>query len=54
MMFLKNGNFEYVFGSPEETQVKDGWEPHFVIIYKDVEKQLEMLGHMLGIEVVKY
>ena len=37
-----------------ENSVKDGWEPHFVIIYKDVKKQLELLGHMLGIEVVKY
>lgn len=37
-----------------ENSVKDGWEPHFVIIYKDVKKQLEMLGHMLGIEIVKY
>lgn len=37
-----------------ENSVKDGWEPHFVIIYKDVKKQLEMLGHMLGIEVEKY
>lgn len=34
--------------------VKDGWEPHFVVVYGDVAAELAMLGHMLGIEVVNY
>lgn len=34
--------------------VEDGWEPHFIVIYKDVKEQLEVLGHMLKIEVCKY
>lgn len=34
--------------------VRDGWEPHFVIIYGDVAKELEMLGHMLNMEVCLY
>ena len=31
-----------------------GWEPHYAVIYEDVGEQLEMLAHMLDIEVVKY
>src|SRR5699024_11173342 len=34
--------------------ILEGWEPHYVIIYKDVKDELEMLGHMLGIEVHLY
>lgn len=34
--------------------VQDGWEPHFVVIYGDVKKELEILGHMLGMEVCIY
>lgn len=34
--------------------VKDGWEPHFVVIYGDVAAELEMLGHMLGVEVCRF
>lgn len=34
--------------------VQDGWEPHFVIIYGDVAKELEILGHMLKMEVCLY
>ena len=37
-----------------EQSVIDGWEPHFVVIYGDVEKELEILGNMLNIEVCKY
>ena len=37
-----------------ERSVTDGWEPHFVVIYGDVEKELEILGNMLNIEVCKY
>lgn len=34
--------------------VLDGWEPHFVVIYGGVTDQLEIMGHMLGIEICKY
>lgn len=34
--------------------VKDGWEPHFIVIYGDVEAELKALGNMLGIEVDVY
>ncbi len=34
--------------------VKEGWEPHFVVLYDDVIKPLEMLAEMLNIDVVKY
>ncbi len=34
--------------------IKDGWEPHFVVIYKDVATELEAFGHMMGFEVCKY
>ena len=34
--------------------VKDGWEPHFVVIYGNVVKELEVLGELLNLEVCKY
>ena len=34
--------------------VEAGWEPHFVVIYDDVAAELEILAHMLGMEVQKY
>lgn len=34
--------------------IKDGWEPHFVVIYKDVKTELEAFGHMMGFEVCNY
>ncbi len=34
--------------------VQDGWEPHFVVAYGDIVEELEILGHMLQIPVVKY
>jgi len=34
--------------------VRDGWEPHFVVIYGDKAAQLEALSHMLNMEVCKY
>lgn len=34
--------------------VKQGWEPHFVVLYKDVVKKLEILAEMLNIEIVQY
>lgn len=37
-----------------EQSVTDGWEPHFVVIYGDVQKELEILGNMLHIEVCRY
>lgn len=36
------------------TSVKDGWEPHFVVIYQNVEAELEKLAHMTGAEVCRY
>lgn len=37
-----------------EKSVKEGWEPHFVVIYGDVKKELEILAHMLEMEVCLY
>lgn len=34
--------------------VKDGWEPHFGILYDDVAEELEILAEMLDIEICKY
>lgn len=34
--------------------VQDGWEPHFAVIYGDCADSLEILGHMLDIEVYRY
>lgn len=34
--------------------VKDGWEPHFAVIYNDCAEELTILGEMLGIEICKY
>jgi L-fucose isomerase-like protein len=34
--------------------VKDGWEPHFIVIYGDVAGELEALGNMLGLEICRY
>lgn len=34
--------------------VKEGWEPHFAVIYGNVKEELEVLGHMLQIEVCNY
>lgn len=31
--------------------VKDGWEPHFIVIYGDVQSELKALGNMLNIDV---
>ncbi|MCI9482423.1 MAG: fucose isomerase, partial [Oscillibacter sp.] len=44
-------------GSAKElvyNSVKDGWEPHFVVVYADVKNELEKLAHMLGMEVCRY
>lgn len=34
--------------------VKDGWEPHFVVIYGNVAAEIEKLGRMLGVEICRY
>ncbi|SHH89091.1 fucose isomerase [Clostridium grantii] len=34
--------------------VKDGWEPHFVVIYANVAEELETLAKLLDMEVCKY
>lgn len=40
---------EVVYGS-----VKDGWEPHFVVIYGKVANELTKLGHMLHVEISRF
>lgn len=37
-----------------EKAIQDGWEPHYVVGYGDITKELEILGRMLDIEVVKF
>ncbi|MBD5484474.1 MAG: fucose isomerase [Lachnospiraceae bacterium] len=37
-----------------ENSILAGWEPHFVVIYGNVKKELEILGNMLNIEVNNY
>ncbi|MGL4392785.1 MAG: hypothetical protein ACRCSK_05080 [Fusobacteriaceae bacterium] len=37
-----------------EESVKDGWEPHFVVIYGDVSEELEILARFLKMEIKKY
>ncbi len=34
--------------------IKMGFEPHYVVIYKNIGEELEKLGNMLGIDIVKY
>ncbi len=34
--------------------VRDGWEPHYVVVYGDVSRELEILGDMLNIPVCRY
>ncbi|MCG8481787.1 MAG: fucose isomerase [Clostridia bacterium] len=34
--------------------VKNGFEPHFIVIYGDVEKELEKLANMMDMEICKY
>ena len=33
--------------------VREGWEPHYAVIYGDCADSLEILGHMLDIEVIR-
>lgn len=37
-----------------EQSVKEGWEPHFVVIYGDVMAELTALGNMLDVEICTY
>lgn len=37
-----------------EKSVVDGWEPHFAVSLADISKEIEALGKMLNIEVVKF
>ena len=34
--------------------IRSGWEPHYVVIYKDIADELERLGRMLDLDVVRY
>ncbi|MBQ1522018.1 MAG: hypothetical protein IIZ74_04590, partial [Erysipelotrichaceae bacterium] len=34
--------------------VRDGWEPHYVVVYGDVSSEIEILGDMLNIPVCRY
>ena len=34
--------------------VMDGWEPHFIVAYKDVREELRVLGKFLNAEVIEY
>jgi L-fucose isomerase-like protein len=33
---------------------KEGWEPHFAVLYGDVSEELSILADMLKLEIVKY
>ncbi|WP_300393620.1 hypothetical protein [Fusobacterium sp.] len=37
-----------------ENSVKDGWEPHFIVSYGDISKELEALANILNMEICKY
>ncbi len=37
-----------------EISVKAGFEPHYVVAYGDIAKELEVLGNMLNMQVCKY
>ena len=37
-----------------KNSVRDAWEPHFVVIYGDVSKELNILADMFNIEVCRY
>ncbi len=36
------------------TTVEQGWEPHYVVIYGDVAKELEILANMLGMDTLRF
>ena len=37
-----------------DRSVRDGWEPHYVVIYGDVKEELSILADMLNIKVYNY
>ncbi|MBQ6388924.1 MAG: hypothetical protein IJH90_04735 [Mogibacterium sp.] len=37
-----------------QSTVEAGYEPHFAVIYGDAADSLEILGHFLDIEVIRY
>lgn len=37
-----------------KSSVKDGWEPHFAVIYGGVSNELRALGEMLDLEIQEY
>lgn len=45
----KNSAKDVVYNS-----VKAGFEPHFVVVYGNIKKELELLANMLGIEVENF
>jgi hypothetical protein len=47
---------ETVYDSYEiiSESVKEGWEPHYVVIFDDVADELEMLAHMFNSQITKY
>ncbi|MCR5457035.1 MAG: fucose isomerase [Clostridiales bacterium] len=47
MTVKMDGNAEKIVRST----IEGGWEPHFAVIYGDAADSLEVLGHMLDIEV---
>ncbi len=36
------------------SMIKEGWEPHYVIIYGNVKQEIVLLGQMLNIETYQY
>lgn len=45
----KNASIDFVSES-----VKDGWEPHFIVAYKDISETLKVLGKFLNAEICEY
>ncbi len=46
---LENNVLDYI----HET-VADGWEPHFIVVYKNVRQELEALAKLLKIDIYEY
>lgn len=34
--------------------IQNGWEPHYVVVYDRIGKELEKLARMLNVDVVKF
>lgn len=49
VMKTKNNSLDIVKGS-----VLDGWEPHFIVAYKDISGELKTLGKFLNVEIYEY